>query len=115
MAIYTYNQKRTREIQKAINKAPPGYKVYFQPTHHGGCIQVLKIKTGSETVEYCINIFKSHVSGYKTFCQRLGILQQDTLRLKRKWIDFILAAKELKFEVIHKRDKVSITLKWIAK
>lgn len=110
MATYTYNQKRTRKLQKAINNAPENSQVWFQPTHHQGCIQVLKMKDGSKTeIDYCVNTFRSSCTGNESF-NRKTVLVNNCLQLDEDWIDTILNSKKIKFKANIKDGRVLITL-----
>jgi len=111
MATYIYNQKRTRELQMAIRNALENNEVWFQPTHHGGCVQVLRYSEGSKTkTDYCINTFRSRNTGYRNFCDKLHPLKQDCLQLTEEWIDMILASKKIKFRANVRKGKVLIHL-----
>ena len=111
MATYIYNQKRTRELQLAIRNAPENREVWFQPTHHGGCVQVLRWSEGSETkTDYCVNTYRSSNTGYDAFCKKLNPLQNNCMLLKEDWVFMILASKKLKFRANVREGKVLIHL-----
>lgn len=111
MATYSYNQKRTRELQIAIRNAPENNEVWFQPAHHGGCVQVLRYSEGSKTkTDYCVNTYRSRNTGYENFCKKLHPLQNDCMQLAEDWIDMILASKKMKFRANIRKGKVLIHL-----
>ena len=114
MATYTYNQKRTRELQDAIRKAPYNYEVWFQPTHHCGCVQVLSFKEGTKSeTYYCINTFHTSNTGHESFREKVGIVQNDCLQLNESWVALIMAAKSIKFKANVRNGSVFVSIEVI--
>ncbi|RLC36783.1 hypothetical protein DRH27_04695, partial [Candidatus Falkowbacteria bacterium] len=65
--------------------------VWFQPMHHGGCLQVCEEKQPDQNQKY-LNLFIKSSSGRKTFVGKLGINNAAFL-LPADWLDALLKSK----------------------
>lgn len=111
MATYYFNQSKTREVQAAIINAPPGSEVWFQPTHHGGCVQVCRITDRERCKDdYCVNVFRSRSANTAGFRMMLPALQNDCLQLGDDWCEQILRCKRMRFTANVKKGVVVICL-----
>ena len=110
MATFYFNQRKTKEIKKHIALAPLGSTVYFQPTHHGGCVQVLRIidKKLMQT-DYLENTFCGQRSGYQRFIEQIGI-HNAALLLDDKWVDAVMTSRTLQFNVHKCKGKLAYKL-----
>jgi len=112
MATYSFNQKKTRELQTAIQNAPEGYEAFFQPTHHRGCVQVLRFTDKEKyKTDYCVNTFRSRDINHEAFYKKLSVTENDVLELSQEWIDMILKAKRLKFYANKRKGRVIVRLR----
>lgn len=90
MATFTFNKTQLAQF-KRFREAKPNSEVWFQPTHHGGCLQVVENNHGDNT-------FCTRRTGYQNFCNKT-ILIQDAIKLLYNWIEMILESKSVKFKV----------------
>lgn len=108
MATFIFRKRKLDEIRVNIETIP-GAKVWFQPTHHGGCIQVFKDEDNFK------NVFCNSRTGYKAFCLHT-ILIQDCIELNEEWIKLLVEAKRVKFiaKYVSGRNQVRIIMKSMA-
>ena len=92
MATFFFNKTKTAEIKKNIALAPTGKQVWFQPSHHGGCLQVLRFTDEKQyETDYLENTYCGRRTGYHRFCEQIGI-HNAALLLDDKWVICIMTA-----------------------
>jgi len=106
MATFTFRKRKLDKIRVNI-ASMPGAKVWFQPTHHGGCIQVFKDE------DHFKNVFCNSRTGYEYFCHDVMAIN-DCKELPQDWVDSMVQAQLVVFGANYHKDKgqVKITMRW---
>lgn len=90
MATFTFNVKQMQEYQGSLYHSK---KIWFIPTHHGGCLQIL-----GENEKIIKEIFCTRRTGYGKFCDDTCMIMS-ALQLKPTMLTMLEMAKTAKFAV----------------
>lgn len=92
MSTYTFTKKDLEELKEKM-LGLDSREVWFQASHHGGCLQVVR---GDKHLE----VFCKKNTGYQSHCRKTTLIE-DSTRLAEDWLDFILdpKVKSIKFKV----------------
>jgi hypothetical protein len=107
MATFLFRKTKLDEVKQALFLYGSSACVFFQPTHHAGCLQVcsddpdikdrgMPKKKWSEI--HHTDVFANKVTGYQAFCNQTT-LTEDVLKLDEGWVEFIQKSKWVKITV----------------
>ncbi len=92
MATYYFNKTQLSKFVENLNSAADDSEIWFIPTHHGGCLQVLQKDNKTHNV-YC-----TKRTGYSKFCDDSCCIMS-ALKLKDKFVMMLCRCVTAKFTV----------------
>jgi hypothetical protein len=112
MATWLVKRKQIKELEKNMRKLGSRL-VYFQTTHHGGCLQVATHKDIHDVDYKHLNLFIKCTSGWKGYMDKLYGRVGPVYELPLDWIDTMLESEYVKLSANIKKDTVHYKIKYI--
>jgi len=92
MATFVFRPKQITQIREAYKQLNElgDTNIWLQPTHHGGCIQIILDKPVEQIKkEDYVNVYCKTRTGYQKLCNDTVHLQS-SFQLKEDWINTLL-------------------------